>query len=62
VKINPDIYIATVNQAKPVRILAGRQGLGGGEPEKAQADYDRNLNCFTRSCFRNRISSVSIRP
>ena len=36
VKINPDIYIAAVNQAKAgLRILARRQSLGGGEPGKS---------------------------
>ena len=63
VKINPDIYIAAVNQAK----------AGYESTLAAKASAEANLkkhrrtttaiwNCSTRSCFRPRISSVSRPP
>jgi len=49
VKINPDIYVAAVNQAKAnyESSLAGKASAEANL-EKAQADYDRNLELFNR--------------
>jgi len=49
VKINPDIYVAAVNQAKAnyESSLAGKTSAEANL-EKAEADYDRNLELFNR--------------
>jgi len=47
VKINPDIYIATVNQAKAgYESSLAAKASAEANLEKAQADYDRNLELF----------------
>ncbi len=47
VKINPDIYIAAVNQAKAgYESSLAAKASAEANLEKAQADYDRNLELF----------------
>ncbi len=47
VKINPDIYIAAVNQAKAgYESSLATKASAEANLEKAQADYDRNLELF----------------
>jgi len=47
VKINPDIYIAAVNQAKAgYESSIAAKASAEANLEKAQADYDRNLELF----------------
>ena len=47
VKINPDIYIAAVNQAKAgYESSLAAKASAVANLEKAQADYDRNLELF----------------
>jgi HlyD family secretion protein len=47
VKINPDIYIAAVNQAKAnYESSLAAKASAGANLEKAQADYDRNVELF----------------
>ena len=47
VKINPDIYIAAVNQAKAgYESTLAAKASAEANLEKAQADYDRNLELF----------------
>jgi HlyD family secretion protein len=47
VKINPDIYIAAVNQAKAgYESSLAAKASAEASLEKAQADYDRNLELF----------------
>jgi HlyD family secretion protein len=49
VKINPDIYIAAVNQAKAgYESALATKASAEANLEKAQADYDRNLELFNR--------------
>ncbi len=49
VRINPDIYVAAVSQAKAsyASSLAGRS-QAAANMEKAEADYERNLELFNR--------------
>ena len=47
VKINPDIYVAAVNQAKAgYESSLAAKASAEANLEKAQADYDRNLELF----------------
>lgn len=49
VKINPDIYIAALNQAKAgYESAVASQASAQANLEKAQDDYDRNLELFHR--------------
>jgi len=49
VKINPDIYVAMVNQAKAnYESSLASKASAEANLEKAQADYDRNLELFNR--------------
>ena len=49
VKINPDIYIAAVNQAKAgYESSLAAKASAEANLEKAEADYDRNLELFNR--------------
>jgi HlyD family secretion protein len=49
VKINPDIYIAALNQAKAgYESSVASQASAQANLEKAQADYDRNKELFDR--------------
>ena len=49
VKINPDIYIAAVNQAKAgYESSLAAKASAVANLEKAQADYDRNLELFNQ--------------
>ena len=49
VKINPDIYIAAVNQAKAgYESSLAAKASAEANLEKAQADYDRNLELFNQ--------------
>ena len=49
VKINPDIYVAAVNQAKAgYESSLAAKASAEANLEKAQADYDRNLELFNR--------------
>ena len=49
VKIKPDVYVAAVNQSKAsyASSLAG-EAQSAASVEKAEADYDRNLELFNR--------------
>ena len=60
-KINPDVYIAAVNQAKAgYESVPGRQGLGDGQPGKGRGRLPAQPgHCSTANCFRSRISSDS---
>ena len=64
-KINPDVYIARLSQAKASYRSSHwpRRRRLTANLEKAEADYKRNKELFqTASCFRSRTSSGSKSP